>query len=67
MGDDYVSKREAELKAKYHAEMWWIRMGKVFKLLGLAMDHKRNADYYIGEFNKIRGEYVKRGRKAKAA
>lgn len=66
MGDDYVSKREAELKAKYQAEMWWIRIGKMFLTLGKAMSLKRDADYYMSEFNAIRSQYVKRGRKAAA-
>jgi hypothetical protein len=66
MKTDYVSQREAELKAKYEAEMWWIRIGKAFALMGKAMALKRDADYYAGEWNAIRSQFIKRGRKAAA-
>lgn len=66
MKTDYVSQREAEIKAKYHAEMWWIGIAKFWDRLGKTMSLKREADYYIGEFNAIRAQYIKRGRKAAA-
>lgn len=67
MGDDYVSKREAELKAQYRAEMAWLGLIKLWGKLGKVLSLKREMDYYAGEYNAIRSQYVRRGRPAKAA
>lgn len=60
---NYVQTREAEIKARYRAEMWWLGFANLFKKLGETIRIKREADYYSDEFNKIRSQYVKRGRK----
>lgn len=62
----YVEQREAEIKAKHAAEMWWHRLSAMWDEIGAAMSAKRDADYYMGRFNEIRSKYVKRGRKAAA-
>lgn len=63
---NYVQQREAVLKQEYQNKINWIRFCNVWETMAKAMDAKRNADYYAGEFNKIRAQYVKRGRKAVA-
>ena len=60
----YVEIREEEIKAKYHVEMWWIGITKLWSRLGHLMKIKRDADVLMDEFNGIRSKYIKRGRKA---
>lgn len=60
----YVEQREAEIKAAYRMEMWWIGISKLWDKLGKVMVLKREADYHTAEFNKIRSQYIKRGRVA---
>ena len=64
---NYVQSREAEIKAQYRVEMWWIGMVKLWAKLGETMKVKREADYWASEFNAIRAQYIKRGRVAKSA
>lgn len=67
MASDYVSQREAELRRLLAEETWWGDMARLWKKLGKVMSLKRDADYFMGEYNAIRSEYIRRGRKAKAA
>lgn len=59
---NYVAQREAEIKAKYQAEMFWIKLCNLWEKLAKVMSLKRDADYYMGEYNKIRAEYIRKGR-----
>lgn len=60
---NYVEQREAELKRQYEVDMWWIRIGKVFNHLGEAMRIQREIAFHQDELNKIRAQYVRKGRK----
>lgn len=59
---NYVEQREAELKAKFQSEMWWIGISKLWTKLAEAMTVKREADYYTEKFNAIRAQYIRKGR-----
>ena len=59
---NYVAQREQELKAKYQTEMWWIQIVKLWDTLGKAMSLQRDAEYYTNELNKIRSQYIRKGR-----
>ena len=60
---DYVTQRETEPKAQLKAELGWLGFLKSWNLIGRAMSYKRDADYFMGEYNAIRSRYIKRGRK----
>lgn len=61
---NYVQQREFDLKQEYAANMWWIRICNLWETLGKVISLQRDADYYTSEVNKIRSQYIRKGRKA---
>lgn len=59
---NYVQQREAEVKAKFVIEMWWVRIVTIWEEIAQAMSAKRAADYYSERYNAIRAKYVRKGR-----
>ncbi len=60
---NYVQEREAELKREYTINMWWIRIANFWETLGKVMSLQRDMEYYQNELNKIRSQYIRKGRK----
>lgn len=59
----YVAQREAELKEKFRQEMWWVKIAKMWEQLGIAAEFKRRAELNLDSYNRIKAEYIKRGRR----
>lgn len=53
---------EDEIKARFRAEMWWCHFPKLWAKVANVVKLQRDRDYYDAELNKIRSQYVKRGR-----
>jgi hypothetical protein len=60
---NYVQQREAELKRQFQIEMWWAQMSNMWYRLAEIHDIKRNLDVWQEAFNKVRAEYIRKGRK----
>jgi hypothetical protein len=61
---NYVQAREAEIKAKYQAEINWNRFLNLWYLLGDTVSMERDIELLTQEYKARRAEYIKRGRKA---